>query len=334
MFQNLLRWMHGAGPRPEGADEADARLDELVERIDPRLRLVPGYRRKLLPGVRRLLAFSRTLGRLTDAPLPLSRQGYSQDRRVGLFFSSPASLVVTLRQSPAVQAFFAAPSSPDTAYALLVAQVSENQRYGMATDEGEVRSDVEQTVVSFDNHRLILPCDSLQGLAEAMQGRGLEEVVALIGAALHAAESRRVVVETELTRVRLRLSAAQSPGSVVIDSLAGEAPEDVATLSERLKALETELVTLREASGLESRLTLAMRLMEHPTDVFVLHPATLYLDRLGVKYDSNERPDVYAVSFEELRLGGADALRRAVVPVAIPRGALRDLEEEYDPPAF
>ncbi|BEV71491.1 MULTISPECIES: hypothetical protein [unclassified Paludibacterium] len=325
MFGNLIRRVFGSSA--SASAEELATIERMVAATDARLALLPGYRKALLPGVRVCRDYAAELVRDLPDPLELSLLSFTLDRRLGLFFSSPASLLGMLMRSDALQAFFASPSQGDQALALLLMQRRDSQRYGMATLNGEVRSDVAQTVVSFDHHRMVLPCPSVEVLRASTAERALEVIAGLVAQRLALLAKERSDLESELTRIRLRLTALSHPESLLIDALPDDdpLPRDRAGLLQRQEAAQCRLNEVRSVTTLNGLLELVAHMLSHPQDYFRLQQASLTLDRMGVVRSADEIEEGTRVCMEELLLSPEEPVRRVIVPVSVSRTAMQEL---------
>lgn len=135
--------------------------------------------------------------------MPVLR-GFAQDPRLGLLFSGPASLLSCLRQSEPLRNFFLSASQGDEAWALLSMARSETGRLGVAM-EGELRREVPQQVVSFDGHRLAMPCASRELLLESSARRSQEMLTTVIARRLSLLEQLRQTLDNEMSRLQLRV---------------------------------------------------------------------------------------------------------------------------------
>lgn len=321
LIRRLLRCDGGRAAR------LDSAVDMVVAQTDARIGLLPGYRKALLPGVRRSIDYVSALSAQLPGCLDLSLRNFTLDRRLGLFFSSPSSLLTLLERSEPLQDFFLAAANGDDAYALLLMQRTDTLRYGMAADdEGEVHSDVAQTVVSFDRHRVILPCQSVELLHQRSVQRGLDVLTQVVGRRLQALSQERSSLELELTRIRLRLSALTNPDAHLIDALPGDdaLPQDAAGLAARRDLLQQRLQEVRSVTELNGLLELVAHMLLHPEDYFRVELATINLDRMGVLQPAGD-DDITPVCVEELLLSHDAPLHRVMMPVHVNRPAIDEL---------
>ncbi|BAK77576.1 hypothetical protein NH8B_2783 [Pseudogulbenkiania sp. NH8B] len=312
--------------------QLQAELERVVEMVEPRLRLVTGYPRVLLRGMARTLDFAEQLTQDLPEVLELSWRGFTSDRRLGMFFSSPASLLDLLHTSSELDAFFARPGNGDVAFCLLIMQRSDNQRLGMVSQNGEVVAEVPQLVVSFDNHRLTLPSATLDEFVPRLAERGVERLTEVIARRLRDKEAQRVELESELLRVELKLKTLRAPGQLVVDAMADQGPalpDSPQALQSRFEAVRTDLAALKAELTLDGKLREVRQILEHPADYFSSRSVTLNLDRMGVLQPDDESGNGHPICFEEVLLGEMPPVRRVVVPARVTRQAIRELEENF-----
>lgn len=325
----LAEWIRGILGGSSAQDEGlSAVLDHVVASTDPRLSLLPGYRKTLLPGVRATLEHVAGLSSSLPESLDLSLLAFTLDRRLGLFFSSPASLLALLKRSEPLRSFFLSASNGEQAYALLLMLRTDTQRYGLSDERGELRADVAQTVVSFDHHRVVLPCISMDALREQVRQRGVDVLARVIAVRLENLNQERQTLDSELMRIRLRLSALAHPESLVIDAMQGEdtLPSSKAELEARQAALQHRLDEVRSMTELSGLLDMVAHILEHPADYFRVEQEVLSLDRMGVLQTDPGHEGATRLYMEQVLLGHDKVQRRVVLPVRVSRSALDDLE--------
>ena len=330
LLADLFLNPHRASPRSRQLLLAE--LDKVIEAVEPRLRLLPSYPRVLLRGMARTLDFAEQLTQNLPEPLELSWRGFTTDRRLGMFFSSPASLLDLLHTSAELDEFFARPGNGDSAFCLLIMHRSDNHRLGMTSQNGEVRAEVPQVVVSFDHHRLTLPSISLEQFTPLLAARGVERLTSVIARRLRDKEAKRVALESELLRVDLRLKTLGAPGQLVVDAMADQGPalpDSPQALQQHFDAVRAELAALKPQLSLDGMLRDVRQILEHPADYFSSSRVTLNLDRMGVLQPDDEEGNGNPICFEEVVLGEVPPVRRVVVPVRVSRQAIRELEENF-----
>jgi hypothetical protein len=326
------RWLRKLGLDPQSrqrAREQAALIEQLIDTCDRRLRLLPGYQDALAPGMRVSQTYLSSLMSQLPPVLELSLPSFSRDPRLGLLFSGPASLLELLESSETLREFFLSASNGDEAWALLAMQRSETGRFGVAMENGELRSDVAQVVVSFDGHRLMVPSPSQEAFLQRSGAHALDVLSAVIARRLSLMEQSRQLLESEQARLQLRLLALQSEGCTVVDGQADDdLPDSVAGVDARLAELKPQLAELRSHAGLEGMLDVVRQVLERPEDYFCVQTVTLRLNRMGIKVEGDDE-GATDLMLEEVVLGKLQPIRRALVPVRVRRGDIAELRRQF-----
>ena len=310
----------------DSADEIDAGLlqqavDAVVEAVDPRLRLMPRYSKRLAPVVIRSIRFMRSLAPALPAPIELSRAAWATDPYVNAFFATAADVQTLLDRSVELRAFFEAAANVrfDAAYGVLGMRREERSVLASALVEGELRADVAQTTVSFAAHTLIgITHDALSTrgrLGEAMlkrvAGLALERIVAVRDRTTEL-QTRKSMLAARLRMLELRAGNMQAlAGEHDASAEIATIKREIATLAEDHTELKTNLATLAySCEQIEA-------VLGEPERHFGLETADLRVSHTGYKLDAASREPAATLRLNELWIG--TNLRAVIVPVRIPR---------------
>src|SRR4051812_12925959 len=112
------------GGAPEDGAKVEPELVELaieavIETVDPRLRTVSGYRKKMAPGAAATIRHLRSLVPYLPAVLELSRSAWTSDSTINALFATADDVRSALGRSPALRAYFEANPATDEVHALL-----------------------------------------------------------------------------------------------------------------------------------------------------------------------------------------------------------------------
>lgn len=131
LFQSIFRGGESRGRYPESLIEAA--IERAVEGTDARLRLLPGYRKRLRVPVIQAIDQVVALVDTIPAPLVAGRRGHGEDPRLAAVFSSAEDMLRTFGRDPALTAFLAAPEGADAerVTCLLLAERVERNILGM-----------------------------------------------------------------------------------------------------------------------------------------------------------------------------------------------------------
>ncbi|BBF86085.1 hypothetical protein DLM_2478 [Aquitalea magnusonii] len=323
-----------AASKQKKADLLQA-IETVITGCDGRLKLLPGYQQRLLPGIGQTLDYLAGLPWQRIPPLELSLRSFATDRRLGLLFSSPLSLLLCLKGSAPLQAFFLSASQGDEAWAIMSMCKSENVRFGMVEHNGEICSDVAQQVVSFDQHRLIDPSASAEDLQQSTRHRGLAVLVAVIDRRIKLLQQMRLDLQAELGQIQLKLATFGHAGRVVIDATGGAGTvaslqlSDVQALRQREAAVQQQLQPLARLTELDGILEVVREVLEQPQGFFHVEAQTIYLNRMGVLHERLDADDVTALCYEQVVLGQLQPISRVLMPVYVQRQHVQELEQQF-----
>lgn len=231
-------------PRRRAADLApgvpEARIreavDYLVDRVNPRLRMVRRYRERLMPAVADAIRWGRAL--VADLPPfhEATSARWTDDPCLRAFFATAADIPAAFGRSQEIGTFFAQNPSTTDVFAVLGARIEERQVFGAALQGDAVQHDVAQTTISFTDHRAgILGADE-EALRAEIRRRLFDELVLRILDRLAGSEAgrRQLAAERGVLASQLRALEAQGAG---LGAALGDAPK----AESKRRALKSEL---------------------------------------------------------------------------------------------
>lgn len=299
----------------------DMAIEGMVDAVDPRLRAVSGYQRKLEPGVRATILHLRQLAKALPEPMPLSRAQWSANPLVAAFFARADDVPESMARSHELREFLDRPgeaAAPEV-FALLGMKMSERTFLGPALVDGMLREDVQQRAVNFSDHRLVAPAADYLSCRRDIGDRILRRIAAL--ALERTMESERRVENLAKSRAvisaRLRLLQLNHGG---LQEAVQEASDDRA----EMKRLEDELKMVGEnyagakanVRTLDGILDVACKVFEKPQDHISLTPVRRRLNRMCIIVPESSTEPAENLEFQELAVG--DGLRGVIAFVRIP----------------
>jgi hypothetical protein len=153
ILTGLGRWL-GLAQSPDPATrQAIARA---VETVDPLLKVVSGYERKLAPAVRRALDHCAELAAAIPGPVDISSRAFGADPLVHAMFAAPSEIAEMLGRSREVRKFLAESGQSETEdfFALLGMRQREKTVMGMALRGETLQTQVPQVLLCFADHTL------------------------------------------------------------------------------------------------------------------------------------------------------------------------------------
>lgn len=329
VFNSLFQRLGLTHPAIENASEAHAELAPFLHAVDPKLSLLSNYHKVLEQPFSRLLSYVDRIAKPMEQPLGLSLHSFAMDPRLGMFFYSPSSLLATIQDSEALTEFFKQPRLGDEAYALLTMVRSEKSRLGMENDNGTLRTDVLQTVDSFDAHQLILAEPTPESFEMALRKRSIQLLAEIVASRLALQDQHRLQLEMEHQRLTLEIDALRRTGQRI--EIAGaetdeEQDASLENLTTRLAEIASELAQLRELAQLDNRLAEVAHLIGAPEQLLGVNHLYLHLDRMGIVQEGENANVENLLCVEEVMFSESVPIRRVVVPVRVTLEAIRALE--------
>lgn len=336
--QGLLHRLHGWMLERRAAREANQErvaaiaeaIEEVVSGTEPRLRALSGYDRLLWPVVYRTLGYVTGLIARLPPPIELSRVAWQWDPHVNAFFASASDLPLVLSRTRELQDFFRRRPGATQAFAIMTSTRKEKQVFGISLQEDMVRRDVAQTSVGFLEPLLLGPSATESEVREEARRCALKLFIGLARERVSKFQGRREGLERErqIQEARLRSLRArarnQAPNAEVQVKIAA-AERSLAENADELKALGGPRIRL-EAVLEEVRAVLAA-----PEDQLILAPASLRVDRLGIKQESGTATPANDLSLLECTTASS---RRVITLVRCPREEMLTMDqiaERMDP---
>jgi len=330
LFSNVAAKLFGA-PAAGGTDKVEPELVKLaveavVDAVDPRLRVVSAYHRKIAPGVERTIRHMQAIARELPAPIELARAAWASDPLLNALFANASEVPAVLGRSKELRTLFETPANAASAeaYALLGALKEERSVFAPALVDGQLQQDVAQTTVSFAKHRLFAPatefiaCRREVGVLifRRLAGLALERIAAL-GERATGLEQRKAMLGARLRMLNLRRGGIQD-----IASGAPDPGAEIAAIEREVKATVDDYVEAKASvATLESRFDHVNAIFNAPADYVSLAREALRVDKMGFKTAAGSSAPVSDLVLSELSIGEGLTIviafvrcRRAEVP--------------------
>jgi len=266
-----------------------AAIEHVVDEINPRLRLVSGYARRLRSPV--LATFRHIDGLVENVPgaLLCSQDTFARDPRVNAFFVSPRHIQEIFSQSKEVRSLFDKDPGIEECWALLCFRKEERRQLGMSLVGDAVQHDVMQTAVSFTDHQVISPGANEEQARRTLKCCIFNGLLAHIRCLLNDAKSRSDELKNHLKTLRGRLQRASG--------------SDVDDLQARVSKLELALAEQDpHFASLENNLDFVSEVLEKPASYLNASSSILRLSRLGIKLDEAVTDAGYEVPISQIQI--------------------------------
>jgi hypothetical protein len=300
----------------------DAAIERAVDGTDPRLRLIPGYRKRLRPLVIHAIDHVVRLVEGLPSPIELSRKGYGADPRLSACFASADHLTEVVNADRALSDFLASTEAgvAERIIALLVTVKQERKVLGVALEGEILKRDVPQITVSFANHRVVDPATTYEETRRLLKRRAFDHLLGIALGRIAPARRERAGLEQQRALLRRKLMTLRS-GRWGFDEARGKTVTDVAGIEAQLAVIEEQLQGLgADAEVLQFHLDMLSEVLSRAEQQLWATPITLILDRMNIKQDQ-ARDNALEIGFEELH--SASGRTAILLPVVVPRSELR-----------
>lgn len=207
LFQSIFGRGDAVGRYPETLIEGA--IERAVDLTDARLRLVPGYRKRLRQPV--IHAIDQVIALVDAIPVPLaaSLDGYRVDFRLAALFASGEEMLQILGRDKGLRDYLASAEGrgAERVTSLLVARGEERNILGMDLVGDQVRRDVAQVSVSFAAHRLLEPHVSEPECRRFLKRRAFDHVLALALAEITETRVERADLQRQRDLLQRKLRA-------------------------------------------------------------------------------------------------------------------------------
>lgn len=323
LFQSIFGGREALGRYPESLIEMA--IERSVDGTDPRLRLVPGYRKRLREPVIHAIDHVVALVDGIPATVAAGLGDYRNDPRLSALFASGEEMQQVFARDRALSEYLSGNEGrgAERVTALLMARREEKNILGMDLVGDQVRRDVAQVTVSFSGHHLLEPQALEDECRRFLKRRAFDHLLTL--ALARIAEAR--VERADLTRQRdllLRQLRNMKRGTLSFDRPEPDEP-DAAGIQTEFDAVSRQLQALGADAGLlKAHLeVVAERLAEAERQVWS-EDIELCLGPMNILRDPDD-PSARVMVLHELQT--ARGARAVVLPVAIDP---RDLPRQED----
>lgn len=269
----LLDWLKSPPP----LDPATvAWVDHAVAAVDPLLKTVPDYARRLAPGVEQALAYCADIAARIPGPFEISRAAFSSDPLVHALFGSADDIETMLAGSQCVRDHLVSihTSLGGQCCALLGMRHREKAGYGARLAGGMVRFDEPQKALYFTDHTVAEPNPDVAAARAHLRDVMFDGLVKSF--AVHVAEVR---AEHEGLHQEAAMASAQLRARARANALAPDGPE---SHTRRLTELQERLRATGDALQPERLIGTLSDCLAHPEPYLRLDPVTVSVDRAGI----------------------------------------------------
>ncbi|MCU0560947.1 MAG: hypothetical protein MUD16_12245 [Desulfobacterales bacterium] len=290
-----------------------AAVETAAALVDPKIRWVSDYRRKLTPAVARTLEYADELIAKIPGPVDAHPERWDHDPVLRAVFSSPEELLLTFNSCPDVPEPLAAPADPRR-YALLTMTRQERSVFGVQLEGDIVRRDVARTAVNFVDLRLVAPAAMEAETREHLRGRALAVLCATAMDRILALRSRAQELgeQRELLQIKLKIRESGRNGLSVLMCGSKACDAEMVRAQSALADITREIAaTKAELGGPAECLEHVRRILAHPEEYLRVEPLRLRLSPLGFKVAAESTEPAAELELCEFKV--REGLHRAAV---------------------
>ena len=298
-------------------------VDSVVDSTDSRIRLVPGYQKKLHGVIHSSLEYADELVGRMPAAIDVSRRTFTTNPYVNAFFTNVSDLQSVFSHSSEIQDYMDEIHEDDSSCcALLCMHRTEKTVLGMELSDGILKKDVRQVAVSFSDHRVYSPAPSeaetraglkhclFQGLVTNALGQIMQ-----LKLASHRLQSRHRILHTRLRHLQQRAREIET-GSGAATSLA----EDIRETTLELKTVEQEMMNTPVLLTPQVLLEQVTGVFRRPDNFVKVSETPLRLNKMGIRISDDSPEPGNRLELTEVAIGNESP--RVVTLARFPREEL------------
>ena len=285
----ILDWLFGGNDEATGSTVPPAvieqRIEQIVRIINPRLKLVPGYRRKLVPAVEQAVLYCREIEAQIPPAIEASATVWAENPTLRALFATARDIPEVFSRSRAVQEFFEATPGAGQVWATLRFHCHEATGFGVAAEGGAIKHEVVRTCVSFTDKKVVLPSGCEHDARLEIRRRAFKFLLAEVLQQITSVDMQRqdLKAQRSMLQARLMILKGQRVGlEEMLEEGAGgrQKIEDVERkLSENERALATFPGT---GETLEEVIGRVREVLTHGPDYIRIDRTKLRLDQMNV----------------------------------------------------
>ncbi len=286
LFQSFFGGDESRGRYPETLVEAA--IERAVDGTDSRLRLLPGYSKRLRGPVIQAIDHVVALVDGLPAPLAAGREDFNADPRLATLFVSAVHMLEVLGRDRALAEFLKGYSGgAERLTALLLAERIEKNVLGMDLAGEKLQRDVAQLTVSFRSHRLVDVADSEPETRRQLKRRAFDHLLSLALARIVEVREERTDLARQRDVLRHKLAMLERSGWSFEE---GEvAPSEPASLQAELSDIELQLERLgSDASVLKTHLEIVADQLAQAEQLLQSETVHMRLDSMNIQRDAQD----------------------------------------------
>jgi hypothetical protein len=280
--------------------EISEAVETVVDVVDPKIRVLSRYNKRLRGAVETTWAYLDTLTEYLPQAMHISRKSFGVDPSVRVLFENVDSMLRLVNESEKLTDFFAIQPNADTAYVFLSMEKNERNFLGIEMSGEMLKREVMQTAVTFSDHHLLSPALSELDAKEGIKCLGfvglLNKVNQVIMQSHYDVKKLEETKQDITTEIRdLKTTAKNAVDGDVLTTASIE------TLHNQLQDVERELVQAKmETDSPDLHLKLIVDVLNEPEKYLKIEGKSLSVNNLGIKSEQAHVIEYAEVGIEQL----------------------------------
>ena len=311
----LLDWLLGMNDEAAGtsvaADILEQRTEQVVAMIDPRLKLVPGYQRKLAPAVEQSVLYCRGLEAQLPPVIETSAAAWSTNPLLRALFATAQDIPAVFSRSAELQQFFVDSPGADEAWVMLRFVRNEEKGFGVVVHGSVVQHDVARTSVSFGEKAAIFPSASEHDARIGIRRRAFKFLVTQALEQITSVDTQRADLREQHSMLKARLSILKGQ-HIGLEAMLGNGEATSDKIEEVERKLSENEQSLGKFPGVGEGLDYAMgrvqEVLAHASDYLQVRTVKLRLDQMNVMVPEASPEPATEITLPEVMVKGKPAL--------------------------
>ncbi len=310
MFDFLKKALGSLLPQPESEEEAalSEAIEVVVETTNPKIRLLSDYKGQLRRPLKQALGYTDALIGKLPGPVEFNRKAFAMNPLVHAVFGSADSMQKAFSLSRPVEQFFARPENAhvNECFVLLGMDKREQKVLGSAMKGDILRRDIQQVVVSFENHRMVAPARSLEALNQELRKLVLNDFGECALENIERLRSSKNELEEQYRRLQVKLNMLKKrqQGFEALLKASNSAEQQIQLVAAQLTEIGEKFQQTSDRIGtLDDQLGYVARILNQPQEYFQVLPAPLRLNKMGVKIQDGATEQAEDIELAEVRMG-------------------------------
>lgn len=308
--------------------DVDEYIERVIEGIDPKLRLVPGYKHKLRDVVAHALTHVDQLVDQIPGPINVSRKTFVSDPGVRAYFATTEVMQETFNHATEVTSFFAEQSHflMRDCCALLCANMEEKTVLGTELTGNILQHDIAQKTINLFDYKVIAPAPRDDEVRNSIKNCIFDGLITYALQHIACIKIKRRDLENEHRILHAKLRARQAKGNGLSAMLteASRLVGDTDAIRKKLEADEKLLNSMLDHKDVFSFYLEEIREIFSAPDQFIhLNADRFRLTDMRIKVSDEATQAANNVTFAEIEI--INVLKRIVAIIHYQRDELPGL---------